>query len=318
MRLMAASERRYSWPMRRAILALVFAGGSLLPVRASAHADTPRLLADVGERLRERPSDPDLLMQRGVLYLDEEYANYPQAIADLTAALRAPGHTEALIFRATAYLRTERHALALQDLDRYVATGRPDARAFEHRAEARRALGQRGAAVEDMARASRLAPTPDQYFRRAEWLEQDGRAVDAVTALHEGFERLGAPAELAVPLIEQAVRARKHDVALATIARMESQAGRPEPWRLRRAQVLAAAGRVPEARAAFIDLLASIQARERSGGYVNQTLLLEKAQALHGLGRDDEAQSLVRSLGPAARRLPEYQRLASDLGVSAP
>src|SRR5688572_10622351 len=87
---------------------------------ASAHPDTPRLLADVNAQLATKPDDPDLLMQRGVLYLDEEYANYPQAIADLTAALASPGRLEALLFRATAYHRTSDLARPRADLDSYV------------------------------------------------------------------------------------------------------------------------------------------------------------------------------------------------------
>ena len=39
----------------------------LWPARAGAHADTPRLLADVALGLRAKPGDPDLLMQRVVV-----------------------------------------------------------------------------------------------------------------------------------------------------------------------------------------------------------------------------------------------------------
>ena len=297
----------------RAIAILILA-----PAVLDAHPDTPRQLAEVAEKLRERPGDPDLLMQRGVLYLDEEYANYPQAIADLGAALKTPGRGEALIFRATAYLRTAQRELARRDLDRYIASGPPDPRAFELRAEVHAAGGQRQAAVEDLVAASRVAPRAEQYLRRAEVLEEDGRPKDAVTALQDGLQRLGAAPELALRLVDVGVRTGRFDAALAAASLLESQGGRREPWVLRRAQILASASREKEARVVLEELLAAIEARERAGGFVNQTLLIEKAEALRGLGRTEEARRVFLSLGPAARRLPDYARLAAALGVSGP
>ena len=280
--------------------------------QAAAHPDTPRLLADVNSQLVSRPGDPDLLMQRGMLYLDEEYANHPQAIADLTAALATPGRWEALIFRATAFHRERDLPRARADLDRYVARGRPDARAFELRAEVRAAQGDGAGAVADLVAATGVQARPEQFLRRAQLQREAGQSKQALATLDEGLAQFPA-ADMAHRLIEDALAARDFEAALRAAARLESESGRKEPWTLRRAEILAAAGRSAQARAVFEEVLASIATRERAGGFVNQTLLLEKAQALLGLGRRMEAQTVFASLAASARRLPEYERVAAAL-----
>jgi tetratricopeptide (TPR) repeat protein len=279
---------------------------------ASAHPDTPRLLADVNAQLTKKPGDPDLLMQRGVLYLDEEYANYPQAIADLTAALATPGRLEALLFRATAYHRTADLVRARADLDRYVKSGTTDARAFELRAEVRAAQGDGQGAIADLAVAAEAAPRPELYLRRAQLQTEAGAASAALATLESGLRRVPAP-DLAAKIIEAAVAARAFDRALAAVARLEQESARKEPWMLRRAEVLAAAGRVTESQAAYREALAAIESREGAGGFVNQTLRLEKTRALLGLGRDAEARRVFGELGPSARRLPDYDRVAARI-----
>lgn len=85
---------------------------------------------------------------------------------------------------------------------------------------------------------------------------------------------------------------------------------------LRRAEVLAAAGRLRESRTAHEQVLAAIETRERAGGFVNQTQRLEKARALLALGRPEEARRLFLELGPSARRLPGYDGVAAALGAA--
>jgi tetratricopeptide (TPR) repeat protein len=298
--------------MRR-ILALA-APCVLAAATAFPHADTPRLLAEVAEALRQRPSDLDLLMQRGVLYLDEEYANYPQAIADLSAALGGEGRLEALIFRATAYHRTGRTADARRDLDAYLAKGGRDVRALELRAELRAEGGDRRAATLDLLAATKIAARPEQYLKRARLHEDMGQAKRALEVLEEGLGQLGDSTDLALPLIDLALRTGQPEAALRVVIRLETGAGRPEPWMRKRGEILKAAGRDKEAQAAYAQLLARIEERQRAGGFVNDTIRLEKAQALLGLGRAAEARQVVSALGPAAERLPEYAAVVRALG----
>jgi tetratricopeptide (TPR) repeat protein len=292
----------------------IAAFAALLAARAAtAHPDTPRLLADVNAQLARQPGNLDLLMQRGMLETDEEYASYPQAIADLTAALAQPGRLEALLFRATAYFRTGDLVRARADLDRYVKSGTSDARAFELRAEVRVAQGDNAGAIDDLALAAQRTPRPEQYLRRAQL--QGGAPAAALATLEDGLAHAPTP-ELAAKVVDAAVAARAFDRALDAITHLEQDSARKEPWLLRRAEVLAAAGRLQESRAANEQVLAALETRERAGGFVNQTQRLEKARALLALGRENEARRLFLELGPSARRLPDYDRVAAALGAA--
>jgi tetratricopeptide (TPR) repeat protein len=196
-----------------------------------------------------------------------------------------------------------------------VKSGTTDARAFELRAEVRVAQGDNAGAIEDLALAAQRTPRPEQYLRRAQLQGAAGAAAAALATLEDGLAHAPTP-ELAAKVVDAAVAARAFDRALDAITHLEQDSARKEPWMLRRAEVLAAAGRLLESRAANEQVLAAIETRERAGGFVNQTQRLEKARALLALGRPEEARRLFLELGPSARRLPGYDRVAAALGAA--
>jgi tetratricopeptide (TPR) repeat protein len=298
--------------MRLACLAV--AAAALAPPPALvAHPDTPRRLEEVARELEARPGAPDLLYRRGCLLLDEEYANYPQALQDLTAALAASGITDARLFRSTAFLRLGDHTRALADLDAYIRTAPGDARGYEGRFEARLAAGRRREAVADLRSALRIQPRADLYSRLAGLQQEDGDPTGAIETYEEGIARLGRPVELMVALVDAAVRARATAKALEWLAVLEAEGGRRERWRLVRAEVLEQAGRGPEARAAYQEVLGLHEARAAAGGFLSQPMRLEQAQALAGLGRKHEAKALVATMPETVKGRAEYQRLMERL-----
>jgi tetratricopeptide (TPR) repeat protein len=263
--------------------------------------------------LEARPGALDLLYRRGCLLLDEEYANYPQALQDLTAALRAPEISDARLFRATALLRLGEIARALDDLDAYVRAAPDDVRGYERRFEARLAAGRRRDALDDLGAAVRVQPRADLYLRLAALHAEAGDVPRAIGAYEEGITRLGRPLELMVALVDLAVRARATAKALEWLAVLEAEGGRRERWLLVRAEVLEMAGRGAEARAAYQEVLGRLESRGAAGGFLSQPMRLEQARALAGLGRQEEARAIAASLGGAIRGRAEYQRLVERL-----
>jgi tetratricopeptide (TPR) repeat protein len=292
-----------------AVCVLVFCARTARP-----HPDTPRRLEEVARELEARPGAPDLLYRRGCLLLDEEYANYPQALQDLTAALADPAITDARLFRATALLRLGDLARALTDLDAHVAASPGDVRGYERRFEARLGAGRRRDARADLEAALRVQPRADLYSRLAALHEQDGSVPRAIQAYEDGIAALGRPLELMVALVELAVRAKAHGKALEWLAVLEGAGGRRERWILARAEVLEAAGRKDDAQAAYLEVLRLLESRSAAGGFLSQPMRLEQAQALAGLGRGEEAKAIAASLGVTMRGRSEYQRLMERLG----
>ena len=280
---------------------------------ASAHPDTPRRLEEVARELITRPGAPDLLFRRGCLLLDEEYADYPQALADLTAALQAPEIADVRLFRGTALLRLGRLKEALEDLDRFVRDQPRDARGYERRFEARLAAGRRREALRDLEAAIEIEPRTDLYSRLAAAHAEDGEPARAVRVYEDGVRRLGRPLELVVALVDLATRERLHEKALEWLAVLEAEGGRPERWRLARAEVLEAAGRAADARALYQEVIRLLEARVAAGGVLTQPMRLEQAVALAGLGRKNDARAIAASLGEAVKGRAEYQRLAARL-----
>ena len=284
-----------------------------IPSPAAAHPDTPRRLEEVARELEQRPGAPDLLYRRGCLLLDEEYANYPQALQDLTAVLRAPGITDARLFRATAFLRLGDVTQALGDLDAYVRASPDDVRGYERRFEARLAAGKRKDAVADLEAALRVQPRADLYLRLAALHAEAGETSRAFAAYEDGITRLGRPLELVVALVDAATRAGAHAKALEWLAVLEAEGGRRERWVLRRGEVLEAAGRAAEAAAAYREVLGLLDTRAAAGGFLSQPMRLERALALAALGRREEAAAAIAVLGPAVQGRDEYRRLLERL-----
>lgn len=300
--------------MRRRAMAAALAGTLLCSAPAFPHPDTPRRLAEVARELEQKPGDPELLFRRGCLLLDEEYADYPQALKDLTEALKAPGIKDVRLYRGTALLRTGDVRAALSDLDRYVHEAPGDAHGFERRSEARVASHDPRGAIADLQAAIRLAPRADLYSRCAHLQVEAGLASAAIQSYEDGIAALNAPLELLVAGVDLATAHGAHDKALAWLTVIESRGGRREGWVLRRAQVLDKAGRAGEARAGYGEVLALLGARAAGGGFLSPTMRLEQAQALLGLGRREEARAVAAALAATMKGRPEYERLAAALG----
>jgi tetratricopeptide (TPR) repeat protein len=131
------------------------------------------------------------------------------------------------------------------------------------RARARTGLNDPAGAAADYDTAIAAAPQadPELYLERAQALNRilPPRTEAALRGLEEGIARLGPQViTLQLAALELETQAGHFDAALARIQAVSASAPRKEIWHGRRADLLVRAGRLPEARQAYEEVLASI------------------------------------------------------------
>lgn len=176
------------------------------------------------------------------------------ALAALDAAAARGADADALAAsRAAILLDAGRAAAALDALDPLLAR-RPDAAAARFdRGRACLALGRADEGVRELRRAIATlpAPRPEQVLLLRDALLDQRRIAEAIEALDAGSARLGPIAALQLPAVELEVWLGRTDAALTRLERLIAREGRNPAWLVRRAEILATAGRAAAARAAY-------------------------------------------------------------------
>ncbi|HSP98498.1 MAG TPA: tetratricopeptide repeat protein [Candidatus Dormibacteraeota bacterium] len=219
---------------------------------ARAHVGTDELLAASRAAAAANPADADVQLQLArALRLAGDSDG---ALVALDAALaHGADADEVAATRAGVLLDAGQAAAAVAELDRLLAR-RPDAPgAHFDRGRACLALGRADDAARELgvAIATLPAPRPEQVLLHRDALLAQGRIADAVRALDAGMARLGTIAALQLPAVELELRLDRTDAALARLDALMARAGRNPFWLVRRAEILAGAGRGAEARAAY-------------------------------------------------------------------
>ena len=278
---------------------------------AFSHEDFIEQLELLSGRLASHPADAQILLMRGMVYLEHAYLR--EALADFDRALEvAPDYLEPHIYHAMALHQLNQSPQALQELNEYVRSGPPHYRAYELRATVRERFKDLQGAIEDLTAAIKRLPRPEQFSWRARLLLQAGDVDAAIQNYEEGCSVLGEPIALAVALVKLQADQGRYDDALRSVARLEERSPRRAHWSLRRADILSRAGRPAQAQAAYEEALSQLEVRIQTGRAVPYDLL-HKAQALAGLGRYEEARALLGSLDPGLQQLEEYQQLQQSL-----
>lgn len=237
---------------RLVILVLALLGAAV----ARGHPEIDDALARLAERLAAAPGDASLYLERGELYARHE--DWASAEANyLRAAELSPRLPRLDLARGALALATGHPAEARAHLDRaLVVTPRdPETRILRARALAR--LGLRPAALADyaVAFAHLPAPSPELFLERAALFSVP---ADALRSLDEAIALLGPVISLHRRALEIELSLGRTDAALARLDVLAAATERPELWLKRRGDVLAAAGRPTEARAAYAAALAAV------------------------------------------------------------
>lgn len=235
------------------IAALVWSGS------AGAHGDAHDRIQALTERIAGGEPVADLYLQRAGLLL--QHGEALAALEDLDRATDRGSTDPSLdIVRSRALAAMGRTADARAVLDAMIAAHPDDVRGYLARAERLSAEGAHLAAAADLSRVVELSPrpSPDVFAALARCLERGGQWERALGVLDEGARRTAAAVTLRTLSADLAQSHGDTDRALANVDAILPAVGRKETWLLRRAEILAAAGRGEEAAASARGALAAV------------------------------------------------------------
>ena len=235
---------------------------AVLPFAAQVHAHPPvaRQIERVTAELA-RSGDPALLLDRADLHRIAGHAD--EAERDCREALRLdPGLTAAHLCLARVALDRGDAAVAETEAREHLVHG-DSAAGYRALAGALALSGQVPAALEAWRRAAETAepPDPGDYLELAALHTRPGGggADSALAALDAGTARLGSVVVFQAAAVPIARDAGRFDDALRRVDAILRAVPRAEAWPAERGRILLAAGRRPEAWAAFSDALAAIE-----------------------------------------------------------
>jgi predicted Zn-dependent protease len=234
---------------------------TLLPLAASAHEGLPEQIAAITVKIKRDPKNAALYLQRGELY--RLHGKWNRADADYQYALRLqPELSIVNLARGNMLLESRRYPQAKIALDRFLHQQPEHVEAYISRARVLAKLGVRHDAARDYTKALSLTsnPEPELYIERAKVLAGDERYLpDALRGLDDGIERFGPLVTLQLAAIDLEMRRKDYDAALRRLDLITAQSERKETWLVRRGEILNAAGKTEEARAAFNAALVAIE-----------------------------------------------------------
>ena len=245
----------------RSLAAVLGLACLLLPAPPlAAHGDVRDSIAALTRRIAKEPKNADLYLKRGELR--RVSGQIDLALADYRAARRlAPKQDAPLLCASRALVEAGRGPDARPFLEQYLSRHPKDgaAHALSGRALLAENRFDEASRAYDAAVAYQPRPTPDLYLERARAATGAGRAEDALRGVEEGLQRLGPAAALEEAALDLELTLSRFDAALQRLERLAKGAPRKETSLARAGEVLERAGRLAEARDAYLRALAAVQ-----------------------------------------------------------
>ena len=262
----------------------------LLVASLAAHDDIDVQVAALTERISLTPDDSDLYHRRAELHRAHE--EFALALADYDQALkRAPDQVASHVGRSSALLANGQPGQALASANRASSLQPDSAEAHLALARALAALGRGNEADKAYTRATNLhtRPTPELFLEHAASLrgQQPPNRSRAIEVLRDGTSTVGALVTLISPLIDLLLDAGDAEAALAVCDQLPRSLTNTPNWLVRRASVLAALNRVPEAHQTYRaaqQAIARLPERRRKTAAMTG-LLVEIRTAVDGLSK---------------------------------
>jgi len=262
-----------------------------LPSAVVAHPDIEARVKIVTEQIERDPGNAALFIKRG--HLHHMHREWDEALKDYDRGAELdPNAYVVHLRRGETLLEMGRAEAAKQALDQFLKFNGDHAEACVLRARVLAELGAPDEAIADLSTAIALSARaqPDWFLERARLVATQAERIDeALRGLDEGLARLGQLVTLETLAIDLELRRDRHDAAVARIDRILARMPRKELWLVRRAEVLAGAGRVSEARDSLNAALMAIDTLPPSRRRTKAVLDLE-AQARSSLAKLTESQ----------------------------
>lgn len=226
----------------------------------SGHGAAPDRLEAIASALRAEPDNPALLVEQADLLV--EHGDHAVARRALDRADRlAPGRFPTDRVRARLFFEEGLLPESLACLDQAVAAHPDDTEARFLRARVLRATGELQKSLDDYLEACSRTEfvAGDHAVEAADALAEAGKTSEAVSVLTKAVSSQGRMPSLLTRLIDLEIARGRTNEALAWVDAMRERAPRPEPWMVRRAELLAAAGRPEEAERAWTELDAHLR-----------------------------------------------------------
>lgn len=233
-----------------------------------AHGTYHDLIKLLDEQRAQHPDDATLHLRYAMLHLEHE--DWQSALVSLEHGRRQGlAETELSLLEGQALAQARQWQAARTALDTFLAAHPGHLTALVTRARTLTQLKLTDAALADyrLALQSHERQQPELFIEAADALWSARQQDEALCVLAAAETKFGAVPQIVLKAMDWEMAAGCHELALLRLDRMRQTMPRPEPWMLRRASVLAQAGRLDEARAALNQLrlhIASLPAPQRS------------------------------------------------------
>jgi tetratricopeptide (TPR) repeat protein len=255
---------------------------------AAAHdeptLDLAKLDAQIDE-LAHRPEAATLLLDKADVL--RRLGRFPEALATLERVDRALPPPAVDLVAAKVLVESGQKTAALARLDRAVTEAPRDANARFARGHLLLRMGRADRAAQDFAhvvRAKGASARPDDHLLLVRALRAADHLAAAQAALTRARAAFGPIVTIELEAIDLLRERRRFDEALAHVDELVARSARPEPWLLRRAELLAEAGRNAPARRAFVAVEQAV-AERLADGRSSPALREIEAAARAGLAR---------------------------------
>jgi len=246
---------------------LLFCCGLLhVPTAVLAHRGVHEALTALDQTIERDPENARLYLRRGDLH--RVHRDWAAALTDYERARGLDPQLTTVDFCIGRMLfEASWMKPALVALDRFLELEPGHLQGRVYRARVLAKLGLNREATVDYTRvisasgASRK-PRPEYYLERARTVvaQGDEHIGPALRGIDEGLERLGSVVTLQLYAIELERKRKHYNKALRRVESIADTATRKESWLARRGDILAAAGRIGEARLSYTAALAALNA----------------------------------------------------------